>query len=176
MKITKSRLKALDQPSERCDSSTGDPNTSQCIARYIEDEVGCSLKIQGGMSRRGIPPCKLLSELEALKNITRQMREADANTIFELTGSLASCERNEYANINGRFIETWCKPPYDLHLEFKIIKGSHKEEEQYIIYDFNSFIGESGGIMGLCLGYSVLSLYEELVHLLRSLKPSKLMK
>ena len=94
MKITKSHLKALDQPSEQC--STRDPNTSECIATYIEDKIGCSIKIHGGRNKTDKPPCKLLSELNALRNITRRMQEADANTIFQITGCLASCERDEY--------------------------------------------------------------------------------
>ena len=36
------------------------------------------------------------------------------------------------------------------------------EEEQYIIYDANSFIAEVGGYMGLLLGCSVVSLYNEM--------------
>ena len=179
MKITKSRLKALDQSSERCDTSTNDPNTSQCIARYIEDQIGCSMKIHGAESKTNVPPCKLISELDALRNITRRMQEADANTIFEITGCLASCERDEYEKIDGHLTEKWCRAHRDLHLQFKITTGSYEEKEQYIIYDFNSFIGSVGGILGLCnltcmglLGCGVSNLHNGLASLLGRFKKS----
>ena len=179
LRISKSGLKALDQPTERCDSGTKDPNTSECIERYIEDEIGCSINIKGGRTTADMPPCTLRSEKIALKNITRKLQEASANKIYEMTGCLASCQRNEYAKIDGNLLQKYCYPydgPYDLHLEFKITQGSYKEEEQYIIYDFNSFIGESGGILGLLLGCSFLSLYNELGYLLGRFKPSALFK
>ena len=176
MKITKSHLKALDQPSERCDSSTTNPNTSECIARYIGDKIGCNMKIHGGKNKTDMPPCRLLSELNALKNISRHMQEANANTIYELTGCLASCERNEYAKIDGYLTKKYCQSPY-LHLQFIIASGSYEEKEQYIIYDFNSFIGSIGGILGLCnltcmalLGCGVLNLHNGVANLLGRIK------
>ena len=72
-------------------------------------------------------------------------------------------------------IDNYCSQ-FDLHLEFKITTGSYKEEEQYTIYDFNSFIGDAGGILGLLLGCSVLSLYNELAYLLGRFKPGTLFK
>ena len=46
---------------------------------------------------------------------------------------------------------------------------SYVQEEQYIIYDFNSFIADVGGYMGLLLGSSILSLYDEVERLFRSM-------
>ena len=180
MTLTKSGLKAIDQPTEPCDSFTKDPNTSGCIARYIEDQIGCSVKIQGGRSTTETPLCTLSSDLNALKNITTKLKYANAKTIYDLTGCLASCKRNEYAKIVGSFVtDDYCYPgpyPYDLQLDFKITTGSYKEEEQYMIYDFTSFIGDAGGILGLLLGCSVLSLYNELGYLLERVKPNALLK
>ena len=183
MKITKSGLKALDQPTERCDSFSKDPNTSECIARYIEDQVGCTMNIHGGGSATDKAPCNMTSELNALKNITRKLQEANANTVYELTGCLASCERNEYGHIYGDFKKTEFCYYLDLQLEFKITEASFKEEEQYIIYDFNSFIGGVGGILGLCnltamvlLGLGVLSVHNKLANLLGRFKASLIKK
>ena len=180
MKIVKSGLKALDQPTERCDISTKDPITSKCIAKYIEDTIGCRFYNLEGANARNVPPCTLRSQLESLKNITSKLEEASPNIIYEVTGCLASCERYKFA-IDGSFrIGDWgnCYPgPYDLHLDFKITKGSYREEEQYIIYDFNSFIGGVGGILGLCnliamglLGQGVSSLHNLPANLLRRFK------
>ena len=49
--IAKSGLKALDQPSERCDNGAAVPSTSSCIAKYIEKQLGCSINIHGKTNR-----------------------------------------------------------------------------------------------------------------------------
>ena len=40
------------------------------------------------------------------------------------------------------------------------------EEEQYVIYDGNSFLADVGGFLGLVLGSSMLNIYDEVVGLL----------
>ena len=176
MKMTKSGLKALDQATARCDSSTRYSKTSQCIARYIEKHIGCSINIHGGLTTPAMTPCNLTSELIELENITRKLREANANTIYEMTGCLASCQRNEYGIIDSNFkVREFC---YErkLKLDFEIEEGSFKEEEQYIIYDFDSFFADVGGIFGITLGCSIFSLYNELTSLLLRFKPRYLLK
>ena len=85
---------------------------------------------------------------------------------------MPSCHRNEYVLTGSEFktikFSLWGKPT--LELAFKIGKTSYKEEEQYVIYDFNSFIGDVGGFLGLLLGYSALSIYDELIGMIRRFK------
>ena len=185
MTITKTGLKALNQKKEPCDSNTRHPNTSKCIARYIEKQIGCRINIHGGGSADMLP-CTLPSETGRFKNITTLLQYFNANKIYELTGCLASCERNEYTinDVNFRKynhhklvkLGKSIKNIGELHLRFKITKGSYKEEEQYIIYDFNSFIADVGGFLGLLLGSSALSLYDEIASLLRTFKLKSLVK
>ena len=42
-KITKTHWKALDTPNKRCDDSNSEANTTQCITRYLEQMIGCSM-------------------------------------------------------------------------------------------------------------------------------------
>ena len=125
-----------------------------------------------------MPPCTMTTELESLKNITKKLEGASANKIYKMTGCLASCNRNEYAIDSSPMTSKYCfLGPYDLHLDFSITKASYKEEEQYIIYDFNNFIGAVGGILGLCnlvaiglIGRGVQSLHNQLANLLGRFK------
>ena len=102
------------------------------------------------------------------------LEQAESNSIFKLTGCLPSCHRNEYTLTGSEFKTinigrlSWIKPK--LKLVFRIGKTSYKEEEQYVIYDFNSFIGDVGGFLGLLLGYSALSIYDELISMLKRFK------
>ena len=44
-------------------------------------------------------------------------------------------------------------------IKFMFEGGSYQFEEEYIDYDFNDFIADVGGYLGLLLGHSVLSFY-----------------
>ena len=48
--------------------------------------------------------------------------------------------------------------------------GWHDDRKQYYIYELDSFIADVGGYMGLLLGFSMLSIYNELDGLLRKMK------
>ena len=41
--LTQTQWKALDTPQKRCISDKTEANTTQCITRYLEDRVGCSM-------------------------------------------------------------------------------------------------------------------------------------
>ena len=117
-------------------------------------------------------PCSSSSEFNAWRNYSIILEQAESNFIFKLTGCLPSCHRNEYTLTGSEFktmkLSLWVKQK--LELAFRIRKSSYKEEEQYVIYDFNSFIGDVGGFLGLLLGYSALSIYDELISMLRRFK------
>ena len=98
---------------------------------------------------------------------------------------MASCNKYEYGKIDAKlqamsYYDANCYGrPTVMYLEFKINEGSYKEEEQYVIYDVNSFIGSVGGILGLCnltamvlLGYGAMSIHNELANILGRLKQS----
>ena len=50
MTISKSHLRAMDQPSERCSDDPQTPKATTCIANFIEKQMGCNLRIQGSES------------------------------------------------------------------------------------------------------------------------------
>ena len=160
--ISKSHLKSLDQPSERCTEDTKSPNVSACISKFIEGQLGCSANIHCS----GSPQKITCNNVTQLKTLSDKFKDADANKIYNITGCLASCEKDEYHEIVGTKTE-WLRAPHDIKLEFVIKEGSYQEMEQYFLYDFGSFIADVGGLMGLLLGFSVLSIFNGIMDLLR---------
>ena len=172
--IAKSGLKALDQPSQRCDDNEENiPETTSCIANYINKQLGCNMNIHGHMDNK-MQLCNSTEQYDEWRNISMMFEKAGSNAINKLTGCLPLCSRNEYALTGKEFKKNTVFAMFStetkLHLVFRIMDGSYKEEEQYVIYDFNSFIGDVGGFLGLLLGYSALSIYDELDSLLRRFK------
>ena len=167
--VRKTHLKALDQPSERCSSDTMTLNTSACIAKFIEKELGCTTQIHGSIMGQKMT-CTNATQLLTWKQISRVLQEANANKIYKMTGCLAACERDEYKQIDGTLTKVFKKGNNDIKLDFRILSNSYQEMEQYFLYDTDSFIADVGGFMGLLLGFSALSLYNELVNILGRFK------
>ena len=45
--LTRIRRKTLNTPSQRCDEGDGPVNTAQCISRYLDKKIGCSMGLHG---------------------------------------------------------------------------------------------------------------------------------
>ena len=164
--IAKTHVKALDQPTQRCSQENAVINTSACIADFVDRQLGCSPDIIGTQySNRTL--CTTKAQLLAYANISRMLGQSDGNDIYDITGCLSSCEKNQYS-LSLDPIQKEDANPYigeqagQLHLKFIMSDSTYKEEEQYVIYDMNSFVADVGGYMGLLLGSSLLSLYHEI--------------
>ena len=157
--ITRTHMKALDKPTQRCSQESADITTSGCIAKFLEEKLGCNPIILGSQFSK-TPKCTTKTQLLALANATKRFEDADENDLYEMTGCLSPCEKDQYSLAVDPLTSKYefyyrCQ----VHLEFKMLDSAYKEEEQYIIYDMGSFIGDVGGYMGLLLGSSLLSLY-----------------
>ena len=166
--IERTHVKALDKPSQHCDSETPKPNTSTCIADYITNKIGCKFRMEGNQYYNG-SLCRTKAQLLELQNLTRIFQEADENDIYEMTGCLASCLKYEFSITTDPISKSQNYGNCDFDLKVFIKDRSYKEEEQYIIYDEWSFLADVGGYMGLLLGYSLLSLFTETEDLFRKL-------
>ena len=181
LKIAKSHMKALDQPSQPCKKDTEGPDTSQCIANFIEDKIGCRIKLHGTNISKG-STCKSGLQLQHFTRILRNLTHADDTTIYEQTGCLGSCERHEYHEFEyhrNDLVWMMCQggnQSCELTLRLEMNDRSYEEKRQYVVYDFNSFVADVGGFMGLLLGFSMLSIYDELTTKLKGWKFGRLSK
>ena len=169
--ISKTHVKALDHPDQRCSNDAMYRNTSACIARFIDDKLGCNTMILGSQYN-DTPPCRTKSQLLALANMTRVIEEADGNEIYEITGCLSPCEKDRYSVLAGPKKQIVTRTRYErcqVHLEFIMPESSYQLEEQYQIYDGVSFIADMGGYMGLLLGSSLLGIYMAIENVIRNI-------
>ena len=162
--ISRSNLKAINQPSELCSNDLRTLSASKCIAKFIDEQLGCDTRIHGRTYNQKAG-CNNTSQLYELANISKKLEETDANTVYQITGCLSTCDKFEYHKIDSTQVAAR-KPPHDTYLDFRIMDASYQEMEQYILYDFDSFIADVGGFMGLLLGFSALSIYNAVETLL----------
>ena len=168
IQLHRTLYKSLDSQSDRCTNE--DTNMTVCIAEYIARQIGCSVNIQG-FEPVSFPRCINKTQLEAFTNVSTLLEQAGSTGVYQMTGCLSPCEKYKYDAV----LENWSddisyKNSYSQVLfTFTIYERSYIEEEQYIIYDGNSFLADIGGFLGLVLGSSMLNIYDEVVGLLDGL-------
>ena len=91
-----------------------------------------------------------------------------------MTGCLSACEKDRFEIRMSQITETVSNKTseygeVELWLYISMRETSYVHEEQYFIYDINSFIADVGGYMGLLLGSSILSLFDEVEGLVVAL-------
>ena len=170
--IKKFHLKAIDQPTQRCSAETN-LNTSACIADYVEREIGCNPDILGTQYSKGLP-CRTKSQLLKLRALSHKLSGSDDNDVYNMTGCLAACKKDIYSFIAEPMTCRGVQPGQPtlygkFFLKLTINDRSYEEREEYIIYDIDSFIADVGGYMGLLLGCSFWSLYNEIEALIKRL-------
>ena len=97
---------------------------------------------------------------------------SDESEIYKLTGCMSSCKKDEFDIVEASemvSMKTYDTLPFGgtepvgakaLKLYMYFINGQYDEREQYVIYDYNSFIADVGGYMGLLLGMSMQGMFE----------------
>ena len=156
--IRKNRVMKVDRTGQRCSTNTNEENVGGCIARYLEETYNCTAHLL--MANKSKPFCKkdTMSEMVSWFDGTyKSMPEAD---IFNLTGCLPHCERDEISLENTPEFWEWQSYHHaTMHLIFLFEDGSYQLHEEYIVYDVDDFIADVGGYLGLLLGHSILSIY-----------------
>ena len=166
--MRRTHWKRLDIPNARCTNHA--TNTAKCIAKYIAHKIGCDASIQG-ITLEEFALCKNRSQWEAFIDISIQLEQADASEVYQITGCLSPCEMDNYeVSLENLSEDQSYRNKYSqVDFTFTIYERTYIEEEQYIIYDGNSFLADIGGFLGLVLGSSMLNIYDEVVGLVDGL-------
>ena len=139
-----------------------DRGTTRCITEFVEGQTGCRSMMQKSDAEEDLPSCTTPEQVTLLLKRTALLRELDENQMFELTGCLATCDWNEFRH-NVR-VEKWRERRdvrHGKYVTFAIsTKGRYQEMEEYLLYDFDSFLADVGGYLGLLLGQSLYGIYQ----------------
>ena len=101
----------------------------------------------------------------AITLIITSIDTMDEREIFELTGCTPGCEKSEF---DLTTMQETPKADQKLSIYLTYLHGEYDLTEEYYIYDHISFIADIGGYLGLLLGYSLLSMYHNLVNCVRN--------
>ena len=173
LNIKKTHKRRVDSPSERCSNDLNGQHMTACLAEYIQSRIGCNTNIQGIMNTERAP-CNSTQQFRDYINVSQKLQHADASTVHKMTGCMPSCEFDKFdIELTDRAAVTYPHNSYYgknyLGISISMRDSAFWEEEEYLIYDFDSFIADVGGYMGLLLGSSFLSLFDEIESYLRAL-------
>ena len=129
--------------------------------------------------------------------ITSRLFMANDQKVFEMTGCLSKCDKYVYnAEAEGSFLALEADSPEQndtLTIQLMLVTGEYEERKQvnstkskvinlpwdnylwfqYFVYDFDAFIADVGGFLGLLLGQSVFGIYEWITQNLPKNKAAK---
>ena len=88
---------------------------------------------------------------------------AESFEIFEITGCKKPCTYNEYrfASANAEVMPKVDGKPTSGWIVFWGASNRTWTEEEILLYPFTSLIAEFGGSLGLFLGFSFMSIWQE---------------
>lgn len=154
---------ALDQPVQRCHQPNNSTNVASCVAQYVEQKFNCSLPLLGGFTKT--KACEGMkwgeSAANAFQFVQQKLNLMTELEIFEKTGCMPSCQRRKiHLNTIEAKQEKADDPNIWWLLSFR--DGQYNLHEEYYVYDEESLIADIGGFLGLLLGHSILSFYQNM--------------
>ena len=164
--IRRREVTYLNDPRTPCQPKPRNEDMNNCVQRYIENEIGCQLPWNRNMTT--LPKC---TEREQYKHFLEKYDEIASLggfSISKTTGCLPSCTINEFSlkvkssmsisNESNSYIGSMYAGL------FYYPGGRYIQKVYYYQYDFTSYIADVGGLVGLFLGYSMLSFYDGLKY------------
>ncbi len=155
-------------------------NPFECIAEHVERDLGCRINwhdFPRGPSHPQLPDCATAEQYGRLTNWTEEISHMDEAKVHQTMGCSAPCQKTEYTIKFLTELRSDDDYPRDkLKLRFVVRTGRYETNRQYVIYDTNAFIADTGGYLGLLLGFSLMGLFQSLCQYLPSQSIAKSLK
>ena len=157
--INRKEVTYLNDPRTPCQSKPRDVDMNNCIQQYIETKIECQLPWH--THKTTMAKCIETGQYRDFLKSYEEIAGLSGFSIAKKTGCLPSCKMNEFSvNIKDRVFmaeEEWLFSGY-----FYYPGGQYTKKLYNLTYDFTSYIADAGGLIGLFLGYSMLSVYDGL--------------
>ena len=114
-----------------------------------------------------LPKCKEATQYQGFLDLYEEIASLSGFSISKKTGCLQSCQINEFTmKIKDSLIIPDGRARYSGYFFYP--GGRYKQKVYHYAYDFTSYIADVGGLVGLFLGYSMLSFYDGLKNVWKS--------
>ena len=157
--IHRKEVTYLNDPKTPCQPQDRDEEMNTCIQHHIESVTGC--KLPWHVEKTALPTCILSDQYTEFIRLYDKIAGLSSSSVANETGCLPSCKRNEYS---VHIIDRTSMPDEfnssTYYGFFFYPSGRYIKKDYYYTYDFDSYIADVGGLVGLFLGQSLLSFYD----------------
>ena len=154
--ITLTKHKKLNLDGRPCEE---DPayNFTVCIKEKLSEKVGCRLPWDK-WSQQDRAVCKSEQKIRKFEQTYAVLSNANSDMILEMTGCKRPCHYKEY-----KFVDSSPKVVSKRSvLAFWAASHTTQIEEEVLLYPFTSLVAEFGGSLGLFLGFSFLTIWQQI--------------
>ena len=166
--VNRKEVTYLNDPKTPCQSRKREEDMNICIQHYIENKIGCQLPwYENGTN---LPKCSEKVQYQSFLDAYDEIASLSGFSIATKTGCLPSCKINEFtiSIVNVVQVPNVGAPTWGG--QFFYPGGRYIKKVYHYNYDFTSYIADVGGLVGLFLGYSMLSFYDGLKSAWRKIK------
>ena len=107
--------------------------------------------------------CKDITEVPGWKAIWHNLVNMAEQELYEETGCMAKCQRKEWEIRKIFDDKRQVMTGYDslIGIYMFYANGRYRIGSQLFTYDFNTYVADFGGYLGLLLGYSIVSFFDK---------------
>ena len=104
--------------------------------------------------------CKDITEVVGWKAIWHKLVNMAEQELYEETGCIAKCQRKEW-EIRKIYDDKKQTNDSQIGIVMFYANGRYRIGSQLYTYDFNTYVADFGGYLGLLLGYSIVSFFDK---------------
>ena len=160
--MTVTQHKKLNLDHKPCED---DPkyNFNSCIKETLSQKVGCRFPLDKQAGQE-MEMCSNASQYRQYNEIYQNLMTADMQEIVDITGCKKPCTYNEYKFTNSTPDEDPRStiPSDQIYIAFWAVSRTTQVEEEVLLYPFLSLVSDFGGSLGLFLGFSFMTLWQEI--------------
>ena len=133
-----------------------------CTKEKLSQKIGCRLPWDK-WSAQDRPICKSDQEFEQFEQIHEKFLYAESYQIIDMSGCKKPCTYNEYkfATSSPEIMPKTDLKSTSAKVGFWVASSKTWIEEEVLLYSFTSLIAEFGGSLGLFLGFSFMTIWQE---------------
>ena len=155
--ITLTRQKKLNLDRQPCEE---DPSYrfARCAKEKLSEKIGCRLPWDR-WSQQDRKVCETKQEFQQYEQIYRKSYFVESDDMEEMVGCKRPCTYNEFKFVFG---SPEVVPSIKNFVGFAAASRKTRIEKEVLLYPLTSFIAEFGGALGLFLGFSFMTIWQEI--------------
>ena len=159
--INRKEVSYINDPRTPCLSKPREEEMNTCIQHFIENTIRCQLPWHTDITN--LSKCTEPEQYGDFLEAYDEIASLSGFSIAKKTGCLPSCTINEFTmNVVSRMLFHFPDVGPQFNSYFFYPGARYQEKVYFYLYDFTSYIADAGGLVGLFLGFSILSIYDGL--------------